>query len=138
MAQRTYKLFISHSWDYDEEYERIVRLLNGVRSFAWENLSVPIGNPIHVRGEDDLPYELRNRMRQCCAFIACAGMWVAHSEWIQFEINFARRIGRPIVMVPPWGQERLPLALAPHADACASRSDTLVAAIRQVALPEGC
>lgn len=40
---RTYDLFISHAWAYDERYEGIVRLLNSVPGFSWRDYSVPRG-----------------------------------------------------------------------------------------------
>ncbi|HEX6707355.1 MAG TPA: TIR domain-containing protein [Albitalea sp.] len=135
---RSYKLFISHAWHRDEEYERVVNMLNwDEQRFRWENLSVPVSDPIHVTSEDDLEKGLRDRMRSSCAFIACAGMYVPRSDWIVFEIQFARRIGRPIIMVPRWGQETLPQVLEPYSRACASRADSLIRAIQANALPEG-
>jgi len=51
---------------------------------------------------------------QC--IIILAGMWVAHSEWIQYEINEAVRMGKTIIGVRPWGQEKTPLAVQNAAD----------------------
>jgi hypothetical protein len=45
---RRYRLFISHAWDYKDEYERLVKLLNTDIGFIWENLSVPEENPLPV------------------------------------------------------------------------------------------
>lgn len=43
---RRYRLFISHAWDYKDEYERLVNLLNTDTSFLWDNLSVPEESPL--------------------------------------------------------------------------------------------
>ena len=43
---RKYKVFISHAWDYSEEYDRAVQLLNGDWCFKWDNLSVPEDAPL--------------------------------------------------------------------------------------------
>jgi hypothetical protein len=106
---RTYKLFISHAWHRDEEYWRVVQMLNEGSYFHWENLSVPEHDPIDTSNAGQLEYTLRGQIRECCAFIA----------------------------VPPWGQVLLPAAIAPYADKIASRQDTLIQAVRDHALPEG-
>jgi hypothetical protein len=54
---RSYRVFISHSWDYGYDYERVVRFLYEARNFRWENLSVPEHDPLQ---SDDLAYLLRN------------------------------------------------------------------------------
>jgi len=115
----------------------VVDMLNAAPFFFWENLSVPEHDPIDSTNSPQLEYTLRAQIRECCAFVACSGMWVPRSEWILFEVAFARRIGRPIIAIPPWGQVLLPVAIAPYADVTVSRQDTLVRAIRDYALPEG-
>ena len=35
-------------------------------------------------------------------------MYVHYKEWIQYELNSAWRMGKPIVGIVPWGQERTP------------------------------
>ncbi|NOK32020.1 TIR domain-containing protein [Corallococcus exercitus] len=131
---RTYKLFISHAWDYNEDYYRLTNFLDTYSHFRWENLSVPEHDPVHTVNE--LEYELRNRMRPAHLFIILAGMYVPHREWIDFEIHFARRIGRPILGIKPWGSERIPLAVQNAADEIVNwNSHSIVSAIRNLALP---
>ncbi len=43
----TYNLFISHSWAYNDEYEKLVRMLNDKPYFYYKNYSVPKNDPIH-------------------------------------------------------------------------------------------
>lgn len=132
---RKYKVFISHAWHRDEEYWRVYHMLNTASRFAWENLSVPEHDQIDAEDIESLKYELRNQMRPANVFIICAGMWVPHSDWISFEIQFARRIGRPIIAVPPWGAQRTPAVLNGPDILWASRQDTLVQTIRYHAVP---
>lgn len=37
-----------------------------------------------------------------------AGMYVSYSDWIDYEIRTAAAMGKPILAVKPWGNERLP------------------------------
>jgi hypothetical protein len=129
---RVYKVFICHAWDRDEEYWRISNMLDAP-NFEWENLSIPEHDRLQATTTDDLAKGLRDQMRPANVVIVSAGMWVAHRDWLDFEIKFARRIGIPIIAVPPWGHERLPVVLDRAASAFASRQDSLIAAIREVA-----
>lgn len=135
-ALRTYKVFISHAWAYNADYYRLEQFLNEAPNFYWENLSVPRHDPI--KNAQQLTYELNAQMRPANVFLILAGMYVAHSEWIQYEINFARRIGRPIIGIRPWGSVNMPLAVQNGADEIVGwNTDTIVSAIRHHALPDG-
>ena len=41
--------------------------------------------------------------------IILAGMYAAHSAWIDYEIDEAIRMNKVIIGVRPWGQERVPV-----------------------------
>lgn len=127
---KNYKVFISHAWDYNEDYYRIEKWLNEAPNFIWTNLSVPKHDPI--LNVEQLKYELNNQMRPADAFIILAGMYVSHSDWIQYEINFARRTGRRIVGISPWGSTMVPKAVQDGADEIVGwNRDSIVAAIRR-------
>jgi hypothetical protein len=132
---RTYQVFISHAWHRSDDYHRIVQFLDETRNFRWINLSVPEHDPM---SGSDLAYEVRNQMRPADVFVIIAGMYVAHSGWIDFELSFARRIGRPIVGVWRRGSQRLPQAIQRAAeDVVGWNGASIVRAIRQYALPSG-
>jgi len=134
-ALRTYRVFISHAWAYSEDYWRVVRFLNESPNFRWDNLSVPEHNP--VTGEE-LAYELRNQMRNADVFLIIAGMYASRREWIDFEIQFARRIGRPIIGIVKWGSERVPIAIQNSArEIVGWNGASIVGAIRRHALATG-
>jgi hypothetical protein len=112
----------------------VVRWLDEAPHFQWENLSVPEHDPLAPG--DTLAAELRNQMRPADVFVILAGMYAARSDWIDFELEFARRIGRPIIGVRPWGAERMPAAIQNAAQYVVGwNSDSIVAAIRDHALP---
>lgn len=109
-----YHTFISHAWQHHDDYYRLEQMLDAAPNFSWNNLSVPRHDPI--LNSDQLTKELNNQMRPAEIFIILAGMYVAHSEWIQYEINFARRIGRPILAIRPWGSMVVPVVVQNGAD----------------------
>ena len=38
-------------------------------------------------------------------------MYANYSKWIDYEINTAKALNKPIIGVKPWGQERTPLKI---------------------------
>ncbi len=136
-ALRRYRVFISHAWEYNADYYRVVELLDSVPNFDWENLSVPEHDPVDVADADFLMYELRNQMRPADVFLIICGMYVAYSDWIDFELRFARRIGRPVVGILPWASERVPRAVHDAAvELVGWNANSIVSAIRQHALSQ--
>lgn len=135
---RTYKVFISHAWRYNEDYNRLVELLRYAPNFEFENLSVPSHAGIDAADTDELKRLLRNQMRPASVFLVIGGMYAAHSDWIDFEINFSNYIGRPIIGIYPWGSERMPRVIQDAENVVVGwNTNTIVEAIRNYALPDG-
>ena len=105
-ALRTYRVFISHAWKYSDDYNRIVRLLNNAPNFLWQNYSVPEHDPLH--DENDLQEGLRRQIRPVHIVVILSGMYVNYSKWIEFEMDFSERIGKRMIGIKPWGQQRVP------------------------------
>ena len=121
LFSRRYALFISHAWPYAEEYERLVGLLNADDSFDWKDLSVPEDNRLSVfaqlpRSYRYLVHQLDERIQKADCLIVLAGMYAAHSGWIQSEIEAAKDFDKPIIGVAPQGNERSPVAVTHAAD----------------------
>lgn len=58
-----------------------------------------------VRG---LKEGITRQMRPAQAVVILGGMYAAHSGWITYEIEEAQRMGKVVIGVRPWGQERVP------------------------------
>ena len=104
-----YRLFISHAWSYNPEYYTLEQRLLEYPNFNFRNYSVPKHDPFETTTQ--LATKLLHQMNPTQVVIVLAGMYAAHSDWIQFEINEAKRMGKPIIGVRPWGQERIPQSL---------------------------
>lgn len=62
-------------------------------------------------------------------------MYVAYSNWIDFEIDVANDLEKPIIGVKPWGQERIPTKVQNNADIMVGwNSNSVVNAVRIYAL----
>jgi len=113
----SYHLFISHAWDYNEDYYSLCNLLDNVSKFDWKNYSVPEHdsfitiekNPKEVK--KFLEEALKKQINPASVVIVIAGMYVNYSDWIEFEVKYSQEKNKPIIVVEPRGQERTPVYL---------------------------
>lgn len=132
---KNYRLLISHSWSYPKHYSKIVEWLNNTSYFKWSNHSVSADDPFDTRTKKELQEELTQQIQGCHAVIVVAGMYSAYSEWINYEIDEAIRMGKPIIGIKPWGNERIPWKIKNSSTALTGWNSTgLISAIRDVAL----
>lgn len=112
-----YHIFISHCWDYSEPYDKLVYWINSDSHLknSWYNYSVPLSNPIIVTQKRELKKKLTNKISLSNVIIILSGMYAAYSEWIDYEIDEAVRMGKYIIGVKPWGQERIPRKIQDNA-----------------------
>jgi hypothetical protein len=109
---KTYNLFISHAWDYANDYYRLKNLLDNAYLFRWRDLSVPVHNPLNGA----LRQQFIDRIKLTHAFLATCGMYAHYSDWMLAELRIASRMGKPIIGVIPQCQERVPQAIQNIAD----------------------
>lgn len=128
----TYHLFISHSWNYSDSYDRLNELLQAHPTFIYKNFSVPPSNPI-LDADDDAELEtaIENKIRPCSAVLIMAGVYATHSKWINKEIEIAQRLEKPIIAIKPFGAERISTVVRDACNAeCGWNTESIVRAIR--------
>lgn len=129
-----YKLFISHSWEYDDEYRRIIDFLDQASYFKYSNFSRPFDNPLDCRRHTDteLTQKLEKQIAPTQIVLVVSGMYVAYSKWIQKEIDIANYYKKPIIGIKPWGNQVTPVAVSSVAkEVVGWNSDSIIAAIRR-------
>lgn len=110
-----YNIFISHAWRRSEHYQKIIDWLDE-SDIYYKNYSVPEDDPLHVKTKKALKESLTNQIKPSSCVIILAGMYAAYSEWIEYEVNEAVRMGKYIIGVEPWGQEKIPTIVSDNAD----------------------
>ena len=131
---RRYRIFISHAWRYNADYYKLINRLDMTPNFLYANYSVPEHDPVDANNNSKLAEELRQQIRPVKVVIILGGMYVAYSNWIQFEINFAQDLGKPVLGVRPWGTQRMPQAVQNAANEVVGwNTPTIVDAIRRLA-----
>ena len=114
---RTYKLFISHAWAADEDYNRLIELLNNIQSFKVEICSETqrdpaIDDPESVTGSQKLKWHMSDQVRSSNCALIFPRLFVTNNFWTNHSIHFCRTYGViPLSMALPDGEE-LPPELA--------------------------
>ena len=128
-----HKLFISHAWKYSDRYNRAVEFLDGASNFKWSNYSVPESAGFVGLNAAELTEQMRKQIRPVQCVVIVSGMYVNHSAWIQFEMDFAKELGKPILGIRRWGVQRTPQSVVDCADEMVAwDSASIVAAIRRL------
>lgn len=111
----------------------LLPFINAAPNFSWSNFSVPETKAFGLMGRSRLEEQLREQIRPSQCVVILGGMYVSHSDWIQFEIDYARTLNKPILGVVPWGAQRTPLALSAVANEMVNwNSSSIVSAIRRI------
>ena len=128
-------LFISHSWKYNDEYERLVGLLKDRGYFSFRNYSVPKKDPLDISGQNykkQLKEAIRNQMSLAQAVLVIAGKYVTYSDTIQMEIDLAVEMGKPIIAIRKYGADQVSSYVEQMANEIVSwNADSIVNAIRR-------
>ena len=127
-----YNLFISHSWNYNYYYERLIVMLDNVSGFTYRDYSVPKDDPIHNANNDkQLRAAIRNQMQHASCVLVLAGVYASYSKWINIELELAEEMGKKIIAIEPMAAERTSAIVKEYADEIVKwRSDSIVKAIR--------
>lgn len=138
---KSYDLFISHAWSYGVYYESLIRMLDHASFFRYRNYSAPQDKPLHnlngtgVQNKKQICAAIDRKIRPVNCVLVLSGMYAAHREWMQYEIDTARKFGKPIIGIMPYNNERAPVAVSSVADIMVSwRTDSIVSAIRTYSL----
>ena len=136
---RTYNLFISHSWHYEDSYTQLIELLDNASYFDYRNFSVPKDNSIKIHNSRYYETELRNKiaekMKPCSVILILAGVYATYSKYINIEIEVAKELGKSIIAIEPWGSERTSLTVKINSNKIVKwNTNSIVNAIKEVCL----
>ena len=137
--EKTYHIFISHSWAYTDAYEQLIRLLKKDSDFKFKDYSVPKDDPIHNASNDKELYEaIKEQISHANVVIILAGVYSTYSKWINKEIKIAKEefvIPKKILAVEPWGSQRTSSVVKEAADKIVGwNSSSIINAIKRIVL----
>ena len=101
----THNLFVSHSWRYGNQYDRLIELLRARPGFDFRDYSIPEDDPVHnARSDAQLQRAITNQMRPCGVVLVLAGVYATYSKWIDKEVDIAQggfQRAKPIIAIRP-------------------------------------
>lgn len=126
-----YNIFISHSWAYSDAYDKLMNLLRNHPTFIFRDYSVPKYDPIHNCPYDwQLRAAIENQIRPASCVLILAGVYSTYSKWINIEIEIAKRLGKRIIAIEPWGAERTSAVVKDNANTVVGwNTNSIVSAI---------
>ena len=83
---KNYRIFISHSWDYNEHYEKVKEWLNNSTYFKWSNYSVPFSNPIETSSKEELKEKIENKISLCNCIIIHVPFFERHQSGYETQL----------------------------------------------------
>lgn len=95
-------LYISHSFDHAEKYERILEFVRG-EGVPLADFSVPVWKQIEG-DRDAVLAAIAERIRRSNRVLVLLTDEAHKSPYIEFEVEVARELGKPIIGVYPHGR----------------------------------
>ena len=95
---KTYKIFISHSWDYVDDLIRLRNLLEQRGYFHVEFTEASPENPINSDKSKYIRTVLSQRIESSDIVLCIAGIYASYSDWMEWELDKAIEKNIPIVI----------------------------------------
>ena len=96
-----YKIFISHTGQTKEEYSIFIEKLSKAYNFEWKNYSILENNKTNVT-------ELQKQIESAGIVIILSGLYNKHKKIIKKQIDIAKALNKPMIVIRPYGMEEVP------------------------------
>lgn len=110
------KVFISHCWDYSDDYDKLKEWANNTPRVTIYDYSISADKKLTGLTDSQLKDAITERIRQCSVFIVPTAIYSSCSDWVKFEIDTAVKMDKPILGVNPWAQKHYSQAVTTYAD----------------------
>jgi hypothetical protein len=127
------RLFVTHSWEENDDYSRVFEYLEAPGTFYYQNTSQPHAKrPIDKESQRE---DLRRQIAPCEVVVVIPAAYRAAPELVLFQMTFAKAADRPIVAMENFGStEALPKAIKDMVDEVSAWNErSLIDALRRQA-----
>ena len=106
--QNPVRVFVSHAFEPSDDYHRVFEYLESSHNFFYRNCSDPEQRGTGER--EKLRDELRRQIALAEVVIVPSGQYAAQREWIDFQLNCAKGMDKPVVVLEAFGvKEKMPV-----------------------------
>jgi hypothetical protein len=95
-------LFITHNGPGDEEYITFFQRLLEAPDFEWKDHGIP-----GLNKEE----ELEEQIRPAQVVVVLSGLYNRHRELVKRQVEIARKLDKPLLLIRPYGLEKVPVEL---------------------------
>lgn len=95
------RVFVTHVFTESDDYLRVFEYLESVDRFYYLNVSNPNLTP--EGGAEGFKAALREQIEASEAVIVLASAHAAKRDWVDYQINAAKAMGRPLILVNAFG-----------------------------------
>ena len=110
------KIFISHCWNYGDDYDTLKDWINNAPYYSFADYSISADKKLVGLTNRQLIDAIKERISQCSVFIVPTAVYSSCSDWLKFEVQTAGNMGKPILAVIPWGQRQNSVLVTTCAD----------------------
>lgn len=104
---RKINVFISHSWQHTDDLKNLKNLLENRGYFNVEFKQVEPESPINSERSAYIKSVLKKNIEESNVVLGIAGIYASYSEWMDWELSTAIKLGIKVVGIIPRGQERV-------------------------------
>lgn len=116
----TRNIFIAHGWENSQHIHKLTELLDRAHTFDKEFAYVNHGNfdKSVLRDEvlNHLNLALREQMTEADVVLVMTDIYHDHTDWIDKEINLAKELDLPIILIRSYENRKTPPHLEQKAD----------------------
>jgi hypothetical protein len=133
--QNPVRVFVAHAFEPSEDYMRVFEYLESSHNFYYRNCS---DADRQVADREAMKEELRKQIALAEVTIVPAGLYRTQREIIDFILNYAKGLDKPVVVLETFGvKEKIPVQLEALSDEIIEWNDrSLTDAIRRQARHE--
>lgn len=96
------RVYVTHTFEEDEEYLRLFEFVEGVDRFFYLNCSKPENVP-GSGGMEAIKEELIRQIKDCEAVIVLATLYQKNRDLIRFQMDVADANEKPMIAIRPFG-----------------------------------
>ena len=89
----SYRIFISHAWEYGADYYRLVNLLDAAPYFSYYNYSAPSEKPLELSSinasDAEIKRAITRKISNAQVVLVLGGMYSIYHHWMEYEVDEA-------------------------------------------------
>ncbi|MFO1394232.1 MAG: hypothetical protein U1F09_10775 [Steroidobacteraceae bacterium] len=94
------RIFVSHVWFDDDDYQRVFEYLESADNFYYKNTSDLANRPVGKEPQRD---ELRRQITEAEVVLVPSSLYRKHVDWVEFQLHCAKAFDKPVIVLEPFG-----------------------------------